>query len=137
MLHRKLFTAVKVMKEASRAVTGVPSTLLLPVVTLTLSLAILAGWLCLGVLLLSTGEMEATTPGFGHIHVPLVTWAWFILLTASCLWTLCFVRHMQHCAVAGALSTWYAASHLPPLLSYSPLLLSSLPLTSSPPHNSC
>ena len=85
LLHRKLILAVKVMKEASRAVTGVPSTLLLPVITLSISVALLAGYGVVAVLLLSTGELEPTTPGFGHIFLPVDTCSWLALLTFACM----------------------------------------------------
>ena len=109
VLHRKLILAVKVMKEASRAVTGVPSVLLLPIATLCLSAAIFCGWGITAVLLISTGELEPRTPGFGHIFLPIETWGWLALLGLTGVWTLCFIRHVQHCAVAGALSSWYFA----------------------------
>ena len=80
----------------SLAVTGVPTTLLLPIVTLSVSLAILAAWAAVALLLLSTGTLEPASPGFGHLHVPLATWGWLALLTFGALWMLCFVRHLQH-----------------------------------------
>ena len=69
-LYRKIFIAVKVMKEASRAVSALPSTLLLPVVTLMLSAAILFLCTLVCLLLISTGELLVVSPGFGHLHVP-------------------------------------------------------------------
>lgn len=106
-LHRKIIIAVKVMKEASRAVAAQPATLLLPILTLLVSLAIVSGSAYVGALLASTGELVRAQPGFGHLHVPLETWGWGALLVFGTLWLLCFVRHVQHCAIAGTLSSWY------------------------------
>ena len=110
-LHRKIIVAVKVMKEASRAVSALPSTLLLPVLTLALSACLLVACGVVVLLLLSTGELMIAQPGFGHVHVPLATWGYVILLCFACLWLLCFARHLQHCAVSGAISAWYFAGN--------------------------
>ena len=106
-LYRKIFIAVKVMKEASRAVSALPSTLLLPVVTLMLSAAILFLCALVCLLLISTGELLVVSPGFGHLHVPLATWGYVALVCFAGVWFLCFVRHLQHCAISGTVSTWY------------------------------
>jgi len=110
LLHRKIFLAAKVMREATKAVAATPATLLLPILSLVHSAVILAGAAALGALLLSTGDLELAAPGFGHLYVPLSTWGWFTLLGFTCAWLLCFVRHAQHAAIAGSLATWYFGS---------------------------
>ena len=61
------------------------------------------------------GDLEREAPGFGRLYVPLPTWGWFALLIFSAMWLLCFVRHVQHCAIAGSLASWYAPHHQSPL----------------------
>ena len=106
-LHQKIIIAVKVMKEASRAVAAQPATLLLPVLTLALSAGIIAACAVICTLLLSTGDLVRATPGFGHLYVPLSTCGWMALVVFGAMWMLCFVKHLQHAAIAGALSSWY------------------------------
>ena len=98
------------MREATKAVAATPASLLLPILSLALSAAILTGAVTLAALLLSTGDLELASPGFGHLHVPLPTWGWSALLAFTTAWLLCFVRHAQHAAIAGSLATWYFGS---------------------------
>ena len=77
--------------------------------TLALSVGIFAAGGTVALHLFSTGELVKAFPGFGHLHISLATWGWVSLLLFGCLWLLCYVRHVQHCTVAGAVSIWYHA----------------------------
>lgn len=58
-------------------------------------------------LLLSTSPLLYGRMGFGHLDVEPVTWAWFALQSFGCFWLVSFLRHVQHCTVAGSVSFWY------------------------------
>lgn len=108
-LRRRIAIAVRVMREASKAVAALPLMLLLPLASLALGLCLLAYAAYAALLLISTGELQPGHAGFAHITVPASTWGWLALHALGALWLLWFVKHLQHCAVSGAVSQWYFA----------------------------
>jgi len=106
----KIAIAVRVMKEATRAVSALPLLLLTPLLTLACVLGVTCFGVFSGLLLVSTGELRLGRAGFGHLDVPPEAVALVSAHAFLCLWLTWWFKHLQHATVAGGISTWYFAA---------------------------
>ena len=106
----RIHIAIRVMKEATRAVGALPLLLLLPLLTLACFLGLLAYGLLVALLLASRGELQYGRSGFGHLLLDSVDYTTLALHVFGVLWLTWFFRHLQDAAVAGAVARWYFAA---------------------------
>ena len=109
-LRRKIVVAVRILQEATKAVARLPLLLVMPLVAVAISLAIIAYGCTVAVLLASSGELLRTEQGFGRVSLDDATRGWLGLHAFGVAWSVFWVRHVQHCVVAGAVSHWYFAA---------------------------
>ena len=108
-LRRKIVIATCVIQEATKAVAALPLLLLLPLLMVPLCLLVLLCGFLLGLYLTSTGELLYGRQGFGHVQLSGYQETLLAATVFVAVWVGIFVRHLQHCVVAGAVSDWYFA----------------------------
>lgn len=107
-LRRQIQLAARALSAAALALAELPTMLVLPIVTSCLAMVSAAGGCLLCLLLVSCGEVAYGRPGFGHLFLDTHTKVLLLVTILTTFWATVFVRHVQHAAVGGAVSKWYA-----------------------------
>ena len=109
-VRRSLSRAVRVIGAASMALAALPLLTLLPVILIAISLSTLVGGVYVGAMLISSGELQRGRQGFGHLAMEAREELLLALHVVCAVWFCVFVRHVQHCTVAGGISSWFFAA---------------------------
>lgn len=110
-LRKKIIVATRVMQEATRAVGSLPFMFLLPVIMIALLAGAIVYGATVALLVLSTGELQLGNTGFGHFHLDVERGGYLFLHMFVTCWAIFWLRHLQHCTVAGAVAQWYFANN--------------------------